>query len=117
MTRQEKRAVRRIAPFVVRCQVVCGGCRMAAYITDLSTSGARLALDQSLPEGLARLDLVVRLGSGPAAHLSADAKWSRPRANGKGFMVGVRFVDLSRDARERLETAVDAFRANAARLA
>lgn len=114
----EKRAVKRIEPFVARCQVSFGVHSRVAYMTDLSPRGARLACDQALPDHATRISLAVRLGGGDAlTHLAAEVKWSRPRSNGKGFMVGVRFVDLPREARDRLESAVEEFRANAERLA
>ena len=114
---QDKRSEGRIQPFVVRCQVSFEGARTVAYVTDLSSKGARLAFDHSAPPKDSPVEIAVRLGPGAATHLSAVVKWTEAEPRGKGTLVGVRFVSLSREARERLVSAVEEFRAHAAQLA
>jgi hypothetical protein len=114
----EKRSESRIQPFVLRCRVVAGGHSLAAYITDLSSRGARLSLKGGAPTAGARVELVARFARqfSPAG-LKAEVKWVHP-PDAKGWSaVGVRFVSVTIEERRVLERVVEDFKGHASRLA
>ncbi|MCG8517158.1 MAG: PilZ domain-containing protein [Pseudomonadales bacterium] len=69
---------------------------LESWSTDLSTNGARLTTDQSVPID-ALLPVSIRLQEGQTAHnLTAEVIWSNPLEDGR-WTVGLRFLE-SEDA-------------------
>ncbi len=113
----QKRRAERIQPFVSSCRyVVEEAQRVPAFMTDLSTHGARVHSDHQPPEVQARVVLEVRLGKSPThQRIPATIVWSRPSSRG-GFVFGVSFEGIGGDERAVLENVVEEFRRRAAAL-
>ena len=91
----DKRATARVQPFVVRCLIVDGARRLAAYLTDLSATGAQVTVEGEPPAAGASVVVEVRLGREAAARrLPATVQWARdedpppPPSFGVVFRIG-----------------------------
>ncbi|HVO10820.1 MAG TPA: PilZ domain-containing protein [Vicinamibacteria bacterium] len=113
----QKRRAERIQPFVASCRYVLeGGQRVPAFMTDLSTHGARVHTDNQPPAQAAAIVVEVRLGKSPThQRLPATVVWSRPSSRG-GFVFGVSFEGAGGAERAVLESVVEEFRRRAAAL-
>ncbi len=112
----QKRRAERIQPFVASCRYVVEDKRVPAFMTDLSTQGARIHTDHQPPPVGAHLVIEVRLGKS-ATHqkIPATIVWGRPSSRG-GFVCGVSFEGIGGDERAVLENVVEEFRRRAASL-
>jgi len=116
--RREKRKTDRIQPFVAPCRVIDGARALSAYLTDLSTSGARISSDDPLMAGAQAVVLEVRFSRGSAAcRLPARIQWTQAGAKpGEAAVFGVTFDGLAADERALLESVVKEFHRRAALL-
>ena len=112
----KKRQTDRIRPFVASCLVFEGSRRFRAYLTDLSTGGARVTCSGPPPAPGAQVSVEVRLGRELSQmHLSAVVKWVRPpEGQPPAHSFGLTFAGLSAEDQQRLETVVQEFRRRAA---
>jgi PilZ domain len=112
--RDEKRQADRIQPFVAPCRYVVEGQRVPAFLTDLSTRGARVHGDLEPPAVDAHVTLEVRLGLA-ATHqrIPAAVEWSQASPRG-GFVFGLSFDGIGPGERSVLEGVVEEFRRRAA---
>lgn len=113
---RDKRATRRIQPFVVRCRLTGQAGAFSAYITDLSLRGARITLEAEPPAAGERIGLDVRFRGTTHTHLAGDVQWVLPGGPEGSFSLGVRFVGLTPEDLELLERTVAEFEEQAARL-
>ena len=83
---REKRRTPRIQPFLARCKVIDGEKSFAAYLTDISTRGARVSSNGSLSPGAQTVVIEVRFGRRTAvSRLPARVQWRKPgRKRGEG---------------------------------
>ncbi len=113
----DKRQTPRIHPFVVPCQLVQRARRRAAYLTDLSSRGARVTLDDEPPDVGASLTLELRIGRQVArTRLRAVVKWVRAGERG-AHQFGITFKGLKAQERRALEAVVEEFHRRAAQIA
>jgi PilZ domain len=111
----EKREGLRIQPFVASCHVVDGTRRYAAYLTDLSLTGARVSCEAQPPQPEAWITLEVRLGRPPSrVRLQAQVRWVGLGRSSHHF--GVTF-HLDHEGQRTLAAVVDEFQRRAAELA
>jgi hypothetical protein len=114
---EEKRRTPRIQPFVASCYVVAGPRRMAAYLTDLSLEGARLACDAEPPALEDWVTIEVRLPrEGERSNLSGRVKWVQPAETRKGHAFGITFEGMSADGQAAVARVLAEFRRLAAEL-
>ena len=114
----DKRRTPRIQPFVAPCRVLEGPRRLIGYLTDLSTQGAQVATQGTLPAVQAQVVLEVRLGRGVFhSRLPAKVLWVRGEGPGPGTRTfGLIFGPLNADERQALEAVVEEFRKKASEL-
>ena len=114
---EEKRRTPRIQPFVAPCQVVDGERRTAAYVTELSLEGARVACDADPPALESPVVLEVRLPRQAArSRIAGRVKWAQPAEGRKGCAFGVTFEGMGEDERASVAAVLDEFRRLAAEL-
>jgi len=114
---EEKRRTPRIAPFVAPCHVATGGRRMAAYLTDLSLDGARVACDADPPAREEWVTVEVRLPrQAERSHLPGRVKWVQPAENRKGHTFGITFEGMGSGGQTVVATVLAEFRRLAAEL-
>ena len=114
----EKRGTPRIQPFVTPCKVLEGDQRLSGYLTDLSTAGARISCDASLPVGAHSVVIEVRFArrSGNCS-LPAQIKWMRAGSRpGEAAVFGVTFDGIDEDTQALLASVVEEFQRRAALL-
>jgi hypothetical protein len=114
---KEKRQTQRIAPFVAPCRYVSGEARVPAFLTDLSSRGARIHTDVAPPEPGAMIVVEVRLG-GQAAHIRipANVRWVQP-SNRRGHVFGLSFEGIGSEEQKVVDSVVEEFRRRAAQIA
>jgi len=113
----DKRTVGRIQPFVVRCRLHHGGQVQVAYLTDLSSRGARVSCDGTPPPVGAGIEIDVRFrGPHGSCRLPAEVKWVAEQGASGSHSVGVRFTKTTRAVRDVIESVVGEFREKASRL-
>jgi len=117
-TFEEKRATARVQPFVVHCGVSDGPRHLSAYLTELSTAGARVTCSGAPPERGAQLMLEVRFsGRLESVKLPARVAWAAPLPMGSAnSSFGVSFDGISPADRKVLDTVLGEFRRMAALL-
>jgi Tfp pilus assembly protein PilZ len=117
-TFEEKRATARVQPFVVHCGVNDGPRHLSAYLTELSTGGARVTCPSPPPSPGTRLMLEVRFsGRLESVKLPARVAWAGPVGNeGEDASFGVSFDEISPEDRKVLDTVLGEFRRMAALL-
>lgn len=115
---KEKRKTKRIQPFVAPCRVVEGERTLSAYLTDLSTKGARISSDDPLMAGAQSVVLEVRFSrSSPSCRLPARIRWRQAGGKpGEAAVFGVTFAGIAKHEKSLLESAVKEFRRRAALL-
>jgi len=99
----DKRKAERVQPFVVRCLIVDGPRRLAGYLTDLSATGAQVAVEGQPPAAGASVVVEVRLGRGAAAaaqRLPAMVQWARGEKPPPSFGVTFQITDEERQTIE-----------------
>lgn len=111
---REKRQALRIPPFVAPCRYVLDERRVAGFLTDLSSHGARVHTEQEPPPVDARVIVEIRLGR-QATHLRLPAavEWARSSARG-GFVFGVSFEGIGPQEQRVIDGVVEEFRRRAA---
>lgn len=116
--RREKRKTDRIQPFVTPCKVIDGERTLSAYVTDLSTRGARISSNASLGRGAQSVVIQVRLSRASAAcKLPARIQWMQAGSKpGEAAVFGVTFEGVSAELQMQLEFVVKEFRRRAALL-
>jgi len=118
MAAGEKRETPRIQPFVALCHVVDGARRYAAYLTDLSLTGARISCEASPPQPEAWVTLEVRLGRPPSrVRLQAQVRWVGLGRGRGAHHFGVTFHRLDAEGQRALASVVEEFQRRAAELA
>lgn len=117
--RKEKRKTGRIQPFVAPCRVTFGARTLSAYLTDLSTKGARISSDDPLKAAAKSVVLEVRFsGSSLSCRLPARIQWRQPGGKpGEAAVFGVTFARIAKREKSLLESVVKEFRRRAALLA
>ena len=114
---EEKRRAPRIQPFVAPCHVVDGERRTAAYVTELSLEGARVACDGDAPEVEKPVVLEVRLPrQATRSRLTGRVKWTQPAEGRQGPTFGVTFERMSPDEQASVAAVLAEFRRLAAEL-
>jgi hypothetical protein len=116
-TPEEKRRTPRIQPFVAPCHVAAGDRRMAAYLTDLSLEGARVACDAAPPALEDWVTIEVRLPrEAERSSLPGRVKWAQAAENRKGHVFGITFEGLSEEGKGAVARVLAEFRRLAAEL-
>ena len=114
----EKRKTPRISPFVAPCRILDGDRRLAGYLTDLSSGGARVICQTRPPAQGAAVVLEVRFTHNTRyCRFRAEVRWTRPRegpAQGNAF--GLTFTGATPEERELLEAVVHEFQRRAREL-
>ena len=114
---EEKRRTPRIQPFVAPCHVAAGARRMAAYLTDLSLEGARIACEAEPPALEEWVTIEVRLPrQAERSSLPGRVKWVQPAENRKGHAFGITFEGMSAEGQGAVATVLAEFRRLAAEL-
>lgn len=115
---EEKRSAARVQPFVVHCGISDGPRHLSAYLTELSTGGARVVCPPPAPGEGAQLMLEVRFsGRLESVKLPARVAWSAPGGEeGGDTSFGVSFDNLAPEHHEVLGTVLGEFRRMAALL-
>jgi Tfp pilus assembly protein PilZ len=114
---EEKRRTPRIQPFVAPCHVAAGARRMAAYLTDLSLEGARIACDAEVPALEEWVTIEVRLPrEAERSSLPGRVKWAQPAETRKGHVFGITFEGMSPEAQGTVARVMAEFRRLAAEL-
>ena len=114
-TPEEKRRTPRITPFVAPCHVASVARRMAAYLTDLSLEGARVACDAEPPALEEWVTVEVRLPrQAERSSLPGRVKWVQPAENRKGHAFGITFEGMSAEGQAAVATVLAEFRRLAA---
>lgn len=118
MAPTEKRRTPRIQPFVAPCRLVLHGARVPAYLTDLSTLGARVTCEGvEPPMPGTSVTIEVRFGREVRhSRLTAEVKWVRT-GPGATCVFGLTFTGVSPEQQRRLESIVEEFRRRAEQLA
>jgi len=113
---EEKRATARVQPFVVHCGISDGPRHLSAYMTELSTAGARVSCPRPAPAPGSQLMLDVRFsGQLESVKLPARVVWARQDDGpGEQGSFGVSFDGISADDRKILDTVLGEFRRMAA---
>jgi len=116
---KEKRKSRRVQHYVAPCRIVLRSRRLPAYLADLSTQGARIVCDESLPPTGSRIVLEVRFGRSVSySRLPGEVKWVKARKRPKpSHLCGVTFRGISGEQQLGLEYALYEFRRRAAQFA
>lgn len=113
----EKRRTPRIQPFVAPCHVAAGARRMAAYLTELSLEGARVACDAEPPAPEEWVTIEVRLPrQAERSNLPGRVKWAQPAESRKGHIFGITFEGISAEGRDAVAAVLAEFRRLAAEL-
>jgi hypothetical protein len=113
----EKRSTPRIQPFVAPCRLLEGTRGHTAYLTDLSSRGARVTCEGAALAPGDPVVLEVKVGR-KAAHsrLRAEVKWVRPAVRG-GHSLGLTFHNLPPGEQQALDAVMAEFRRRAEQLA
>lgn len=116
---KEKRKTRRVQPYVAPCRIVLRTRRLAAYLADLSTHGARIVSDESLPAVGSRVVVEVRFGKSLAySRLPGEVKWVKTRKRPRpSHLCGLTFRGITGEQQLALEFALYEFRRRAAQFA
>ncbi len=115
--RKESRETPRIQPFVASCHVVDGTRRFVAYMTDLSTKGARVTCDAAPPRAEAWIVIEVRLGRAAArVRLQGQVRWAGMGRGRSPHHFGVTFEGTSKEGQRALAAVVEEFQRRAAEL-
>jgi hypothetical protein len=111
---EKQRQAPRIQPFVVACRYVVGEQRVPAFLTDLSSRGARVRSDVEPPPAGTALVVEVRLRR-QATHVPVPAtvRWARESDRG-GFVFGCSFDGVGPDAQKIVDEVVSEFQRRAA---
>lgn len=117
--RREKRGTRRLEPFVAPCRIIDGGRSLSAYLTDLSTQGARISANASLEVGAQSIVIEVRFSRrSPACRLPARIQWMHAGSKaGEAAVFGVTFEGMAAEEQAQLEAVLREFERRAALLA
>jgi hypothetical protein len=113
-TSEEKRRQPRIQPFVAPCRYDQGALRVAGFLTDISTTGARVHTEAEPPPVGSAVVVRARLGR-QATHvlLPGVVRWAAPVERG-GFHFGLCFEGLAEEDARALDGVVEDFRRRAA---
>ena len=110
----EKRQADRIQPFVAPCRYLVAGTLHPGFITDLSTRGGRIHVDEEPPAVATGLTVEIRLSRRPTRlKLPAAVEWTRVSPRG-GHVFGVSFEAVPPEAANELLEVVEEFRRRAA---
>lgn len=114
----EKRQTPRIAPYVAPCRVVVGARRVPAYLTDLSSKGARVSCDVEPPREGETVVIEVRFGRQVRySRLTAEVKWVVAAGGEGGASFGLTFAGLSAEEQAVLESVMEELQRRASLLA
>lgn len=98
-----------LAPTVIRAEVDHGGERREGYLINVSLGGAFLTMNEPPPKNkISELHLLLPWGVGEC-RVKAKAVWQQKDDAKRVIGSGVSFVDLSDDARQKLQSYLDRY--------
>ncbi len=108
-TEQRERARVALAPTIVRAEIEQGGERREGYLINMSLGGAFLTTAEPLAKNkTSELHFLLPWGVGECS-VKAKAVWQQKDDAKRVIGAGVSFVDLSRDAKEKLQSYLDRY--------
>ncbi len=98
-----------LAPTIIRAEIEQGGERRAGYVINVSLGGAFLTMAEPPPKNkMSELHLLLPWGVGEC-RVKAKAVWQQKDDTKRVIGAGVSFVDLSDDAKEKLQSYLDRY--------
>ena len=108
-TEQREHARVALAPTIVRAQIEQNGSRREGYLVNVSLGGAFLTMEEPPPKNkTAKLHLLLPWGVGECS-VEAKSVWHQKDAEDRTIGAGISFVNLSADAKEKLQSYLDRF--------
>lgn len=98
-----------LAPTIIRAEIEQHGARREGYLVNVSLGGAFLTMVEPPPSGeRSELHLLLPWGVGEC-RVHAKAVWQQKDDEDRAIGAGIAFVDLSSDAKEKLQSYLDRF--------
>ncbi len=108
-TEQREHARVQLAPTIIRAEIEQGGERRAGYVINVSLGGAFLTMAEPPSKNkMSELHLLLPWGVGEC-RVKAKAVWQQKDDTKRVIGAGVSFVDLSDDAKEKLQSYLDRY--------
>ena len=108
-TDQREHARVALAPSIVRAEIERKGERFEGYLVNVSLGGAFLTMMKPPPKNqTSKLHLLLPWGVGECS-VKAKAVWQQKDDSKRVVGTGIQFVDLSDDAREKLQSYLDRY--------
>lgn len=107
----EQRAHERVAlaPSIIRAEIEHGGTKREGYLINVSLGGAFLTMTEPPAKNkTSKLHLLLPWGVGECS-VKAKAVWQQKDGTKRVIGAGVSFVDLSDDAKEKLQSYLDRY--------
>lgn len=99
----------RLAPTIIRVEVEYKGARRQGYLMNLSLGGAFLAVDEPPPKGAqSKLHVLLPWGVGECA-IQARSAWRQRDDEDRPIGVGVKFVDVTEQTRDKLRSYLERY--------
>jgi hypothetical protein len=108
-TEQREHARIALAPSIVRAEVEQGGTRREGYLINVSLGGAFLTMAEPPAKNkTTKLHILLPWGVGECS-VKAKTAWQQKDDAKRVIGAGVSFVDLSDDAKEKLQSYLDRY--------
>ncbi len=108
-TEQREHARVQLAPTIIRAEIEQGGERREGYLINVSLGGAFLTMTEPPAKNkMSELHLLLPWGVGECS-VKAKAVWQQKDDTKRVIGAGVSFVDLSDDAKEKLQSYLDRY--------
>ena len=99
-----------LAPTIVRAEIEQDGKRREGYLINVSLGGAFLSIaNPPAKDTPTTLHIVLPWGIG-TCEVQADAVWEQTDDQERAIGAGISFIDLSEDAKDRLQSYLDRFK-------
>ncbi len=109
-TDQREHSRLQLAPTIVRAEIEQDGKRREGYLINVSLGGAFLSIvDPPAKDTITDLHMVLPWGIG-TCHVQANAVWEQTDDRERAIGAGISFIDLSTDAKHRLQSYLDRFK-------
>ena len=109
VTEQREHPRLRLAPTIVRAEIEQEGQNREGYLINVSLGGAFLSMDEPPADGqVSELQLLLPWGVGEC-RVQAKSVWQQRDDLDRAIGAGVSFIDLSDEAREKLQVYLERF--------
>ncbi len=106
---QREHARVQLAPTIIRAEIERGGERREGYLINVSLGGGFLTMAEPPPKNkMSELHLLLPWGVGEC-RVKAKAVWQQKDDAKRVIGAGVSFVDLSDDAKQKLQSYLDRY--------